>query len=494
MLLPITAKKTNDDVIEIGGCKLTELRNVFKTPLYIIDIETIKKQCNEYLESFNYGDIQSEIIYASKAFCTVAMCQLIKQLGLSIDVSTGGELFIALRSGFEPEKIYFHGNNKSEDEIKFALDYKVGTFIVDNFDELETLNQLAYQRNIKQKIMLRITPGIKAHTHKYIQTGAIESKFGFGLYGGYAHEAVNKALSFENIELIGIHAHIGSQIFNIEVYDKLIDTMISFISEINNKEKITIDKINIGGGLGIKYTSEDKPPTIKQLSEVVYKAIKKYSEKHKVSINKVYLEPGRSIIGNAGVTLYEVGNIKYIPQLKNYIAIDGGISDNIRPVLYQAKYEAWIANRSYYIDSIRDGDVIVNEGYEIKDNNKNNNKNYNNNSEKNSDKNNKEEGSLINYSIVGKHCESGDVIIEDILLPEVKKGDLILVGSTGAYCYSMSSNYNGQPKNAVVAVENGKCWLWVERQSYEDLVSKDKKLYEYEFCKHDSLFDEKNVY
>src|SRR5665647_312302 len=253
MLLPVTAEINKDSRISIGGCDISELKSKYGTPLYIIDIATVKKQCRDYLKFFTFGDFESEITYASKAFCTIPMCQTIRKEGLSIDVSTGGELYIALKSGFEPEKIYFHGNNKSADEIKFGLDYKVGTFIVDNFNELEILNRLAGERNIRQKIFLRITPGIKAHTHKYIQTGAIESKFGFGIYGGAAIDAVKEVSVSENIELLGLHAHIGSQIFNIEVYEKLIDTMLKLTSDIKTELGVKLSHLNIGGGLGIRY-------------------------------------------------------------------------------------------------------------------------------------------------------------------------------------------------------------------------------------------------
>jgi diaminopimelate decarboxylase len=496
MLLPVTAEINKDNRISIGGCDVSELKSKYGTPLYIIDVATVKKQCRDYLKFFAFGDFDSEITYASKAFCTIPMCQTVRKEGLSIDVSTGGELYIALKSGYEPEKIYFHGNNKSADEIKFGLDYKVGTFIVDNFNELGILNRMAGERNIRQKIFLRITPGIKAHTHKYIQTGAIESKFGFGIYGGIAMDAVKEAAASENIELLGLHTHIGSQIFNIEVYEKLIDTMLKFTGDIKNGLGTELKHINIGGGLGIRYVPEDEPSSIEDLSKVVVGALRKYTRQYDVKIDKIYLEPGRSIIGNAGTTLYEAGNIKCIPGIRNYVSIDGGMSDNIRPILYQAKYDAYIANRASYIGRIEKGDIkgnaiaagavsgsstlgsIMGSASEkipgiasekmggVADSNAKS-------SQVAGDK-----PGLIKYSIVGKHCESGDVIIEDIKMPEVKTGDLILVAATGAYCYSMSSNYNGQPKSAVVAVEDGKCCCWVERQTFEDLVSKDKKLLE----------------
>lgn len=506
MLLPVTAEINKDSRISIGGCDVSELKSKYGTPLYIIDVATVKKQCREYLKFFSFEDFDSEITYASKAFCSIPMCQTVKREGLSIDVSTGGELFIALKSGFEPEKIYFHGNNKSADEIKFGLDYKVGTFIVDNFSELETLNRLAGQRKMRQKIFLRITPGIKAHTHKYIQTGAIESKFGFGIYGGVAMNAVMAAAACENIELIGLHAHVGSQIFNIEVYDKLIDTMLKLISDIKTGLGVKLTHLNIGGGLGIRYVPQDEPSSIEDLSKVVAGALRKYTKQYDVAIDKIYLEPGRSIIGNAGTTLYEAGNIKCIHGIKNYISIDGGMSDNIRPILYQAKYDAYIANRISYIGGIADGDIegnaahsgMAGENGSAEVASIGNTKGAGVSSESShgltvstSDtkgvmsgtktKSLQDEDSssgLIKYTIVGKHCESGDVIIEDIEMPEVKTGDLILVAATGAYCYSMSSNYNGQPRSAVVAVEDGKHCYWVERQTYEDLAAKDKILSE----------------
>jgi diaminopimelate decarboxylase len=460
MLLPFTTGINDDGIITIGGCDVASLKAKYGTPLYIIDLDTLQKQCENYLSSFNFAGYETEIIYASKAFCALPMCQYIKQQGLSIDVSTGGELYTVLKSGFKPEKIFFHGNNKSLEEIKFGLEYKVGTFVVDNINEMETINFLAGERAIKQDIMLRITPGIKAHTHKYIQTGAIESKFGFGLYEGIAMGAVNKALNMENLNLTGFHAHIGSQIFNIEVYDKLIGTMLGFIREIKDTTGFEAKTLNIGGGLGIRYVPQDQPSSIEEFAAVVGGALEKYSAAHGVKITKICLEPGRSIIGNAGTTLYEVGVVKVIPRIKNYIAVDGGMSDNIRPVLYQAKYQAYIANRAAYAGKITNGDS-ENTGSESK----------------NSPSGKSE---TVKYTIVGKHCESGDVIIEDIMLPAVKERDLILVGSTGAYCYSMSSNYNGQPRSAVITVKDGKSCTWVERQSYEDLILKDKKLNECE--------------
>jgi diaminopimelate decarboxylase len=317
------------------------------------------------------------------------MCQLIKSLGLSIDVSTGGELFIALKSGFEPSKIYFHGNNKSIREMEFAVKNRIGCFIVDNFEEIDNLNKIAAENNIIQNIMIRITPGIHASTHEYIQTGKEKSKFGFNVNNGIAMEAVKKIIGKKNLKLTGIHSHIGSQIFNIEPYEKLISVQLRFLSRMAEDMGLDIGEINIGGGLGVKYLCDDKTSSISQFAETVKKAIEKYSAKYGIKIKKLMLEPGRSIVGNAGVAFYKIGVIKEIPDVHNYISVDGGMSDNIRPILYGARYSAFVANKM----------SITEESDSRKDWKK--------------------------YSIVGKHCESGDILIEEIFLPKLEIGDYI---------------------------------------------------------------------
>ncbi len=439
MLLPVTCMVNSKGNMEIGGLDVLDLKDQYKTPLHIIDIKTVKEQCSQYVQCFHFNDLEAEIVYASKAFCSIAMCQLIAQQGLAIDVSTGGELFIALSAGFPSKNIYFHGNNKSEEEIKFGLSNRVGAFIVDHFEEIECIDALAKQSDIVQDIMIRITPGIKASTHEYIQTGKNESKFGFGLSTNEAIKAVKKILAKKNIRLIGIHAHIGSQIFNIAPYEKLIEVMAAFLKEIKKKFAYEIGQINIGGGLGVKYLEEDKPSSISDLAQLAYHAVKKYAKKFDVDIKKIYLEPGRSIIGNAGITVYDVGVVKQIPGIKTYISVDGGMSDNIRPILYQAKYSPYLANR---MDAMQ-----------------------------------KKDG-FLKYSIVGKHCESGDIVVADAALPEVHAKDTIAIATTGAYCYSMSSNYNGQIKGAVIAVEDQKSRVWIERQNNNDLIKGHRKLNE----------------
>jgi len=434
MLLPITSKTSKENHLEINGIDFAFLVKKYGTPLYVYDIETIRHQCRQYISNFNFEGIDTNIIYASKAFNCIPMCRLVKTEGLSIDVSTGGELFIALESGFEPEKIYFHGNNKSEDEIEYGIKSKVGCFIVDNFEELNLLDNAAHRNKRVQDILLRITPGIHASTHEYIQTGNEKSKFGFGLTGGIAMEAAKKALSLKNLRLHGIHSHIGSQIFNVEPYEKLIGVQFKFLAEIKKNLGTSLDRINIGGGLGVKYTPDDRPTSIRDFASLIKNALKSYSDKYKIKINKLMLEPGRSIAGNAGISIYRVGVVKEIPGVHNYIAVDGGMSDNIRPVLYGAVYTPFIANRM-------------------------------NESEENNDKTDWKK-----YTIVGKHCESGDILVENAYLPEIKVGDFISLATAGAYCYSMSSNYNGQTRPAIVAVENNEDHIWIEREIYKDLI------------------------
>lgn len=442
MILPITSETNNKGHLVIGGNDVVDLKEKYGTPLYIVDIATIKKQCREYRKNFKFPDLEVDIIYASKAFICTAMCQLMEKEGLGLDVSTGGELFIALNSGFPAEKIYFHGNNKSADEIRYGLESGIGHFMVDNFAELETLEKLYSRNDKKQKIMLRVNPGIKADTHEHVQTGKLDSKFGFGIHNGRALEAVKRVKQNTRFELTGIHAHIGSQIFNISCYEKLIEVMIKFIKEARDRLDISITGIDIGGGLGIKYVSGDRPVDIEDFAGMVCSAIIKYQNKFNINLDRLYVEPGRSIIGNAGVTMYEAGLVKETGGSRKYIMVDGGMSDNIRPMLYQAKYSAYVANRMEDCADTTGG------------------------------------AGKMHYTIAGKHCESGDVIINDIELPPVTGGDFIVVATTGAYCYSMSNNYNSQPKSAVVAVEDGNSWVWVKRQTYKELVMGDVNLYE----------------
>ncbi len=427
-MLPVTAKTNKLNHLEIGGIDTIELVEKFGTPLYVLDQETVVSRCRQYISGFANGPVPVEIIYAAKAFISVAFCRLIAREGLSIDVSSGGELFIALKAGFPVDRIYMHGNNKTPAELELALENNVGTIVVDSFDELATLDRLAQTLGHRQRVLIRLTPGIKPDTHKYIQTGQVDSKFGFGIDDGVAGKAVDFCLnSSKNLDLVGFHVHIGSQIFALESYAKSIEILIKFTADIQREFKFSPEKLNLGGGLGIKYLPRDEPTSIEDFAKVIFGAVESECEKAGIALPKLAIEPGRSIVGNACVTLYRVGTIKEVPGVRTYISVDGGMSDNIRPMLYGARYGALVANKA---------------GAER----------------------------VKTVTVAGKHCESGDVLIKDIKLPELEVGDILCTPATGAYGYVMANNFNMQPKPAVVLVKDGSARVMIERESYEDLI------------------------
>lgn len=438
MVLPVTAKTNQLNHLEIGGCDTVDLVNEFGTPLFVLDKETIVSRCRRYMTSFSKGPVGMEIIYAAKAFMSLAFCQIIEREGLSIDVSSGGELFMALRAGFPADRIYMHGNNKTPEELIMALENKVGTIVVDSFDELAALDELTNGRGIRQKIFLRLTPGIKPKTHHYIQTGQIDSKFGFGIEDGVAKAAVDFAVDpSNNLDLVGFHVHIGSQIFAVESYKKSIEILINFVAETIKDSNFYPKKLNLGGGLGIQYLVDDEPTSIEDFATAIFEVAVVESEKAGIDLPELAIEPGRSIVGNAAVTLYRIGTIKEVPGVRTYISVDGGMSDNIRPMLYGATYGALVANKA--------GDEPRKTA-----------------------------------TIAGKHCESGDVIIKDVELPEVEVGDILCTPATGAYGFAMASNFNMQRKPAVVMVEGGKAKTIIERQTYEDLIKDQSSLDDFE--------------
>jgi diaminopimelate decarboxylase len=417
--------------LEIGGCDTIELVKEFGTPLYVMDENHIRENCRLYINNLRKLHENSEVIYAGKAFLTMEMCKLIEEEGLGLDVVSGGELYTAIKSGFPAKKIYFHGNNKSYAELEMAVEYGVGRIIVDNFYELELLRDIAKKYQGKKiKIMLRLTPGIEAHTHDYIKTGQLDSKFGFGMENGHALMAVENALSIKGFKLTGFHCHIGSQIFEQEPFKDAAEVMIQFAKTVNKKYEFKTKEIDFGGGFGIKYTEKDKPLAVKDYITILVESVKESCKKHDISIPKILIEPGRAIVGEAGTTLYTIGAIKNIPGVRKYVSVDGGMSDNIRPALYGAQYMALIANKANCP---------------------------------------KEE----TVSIAGKCCESGDMLIWDIDLPKIAPGDILAVFSTGAYHYSMASNYNMIPKPAVVFVKNKAARIVVRRQTYEDLINNE---------------------
>lgn len=425
---PITTKINENGNIEIGGCDLVELANKYNTPLYVFDEATIRSMTQSYKKAFEeYPNIK--MMFAAKAFMTKAICRIMQQEGFGLDLCSGGEIYTAKSSGFDMSKTLFNGNNKSYDELNYALSCGIQTISADNFFELALLNDIAKSQNKTINILLRITPGIECHTHEYIQTGHLDSKFGFDLT--QLDEAIELIRDeYSNINLIGLHAHIGSQIFEKQVYFDEVGVIFKEIKRIKDKYNIYLHTINLGGGLGIKYTENDAPISVYEIAETIISSIKEHSKKYEIEEPTVYIEPGRSIVGTAGVTLYTAGSSKQVPNGRKYQAVDGGMSDNARPSLYQAKYTVEIANNP---KGTADEKV----------------------------------------TIAGKHCESGDILAKDIMLPEIEEGDTICFYTTGAYGYSMSSNYNRVLKAAAVLVNNGKSDIIINRQTYEQLCESD---------------------
>lgn len=425
---PITTKINEKGNLEIGGCDLVDLANQYGTPLYVYDEETIRSMTRSYKDAFkDYKNMR--MMFASKAFMTKTMCRIMQQEDFGLDLCSGGEIYTAKSTGFDMSKTLFNGSNKTYEELCLALDCGVGTISVDNFFELALLNNIAQNDNKKVDILLRITPGIECHTHEYIQTGQIDSKFGFDL--SQIDEAIEVIKDeYKNLNLIGLHAHIGSQIFETQVYYDEIEVLFKEVKRIKDKHSITLTTLNLGGGLGIKYTNEDTPISVYEIANTIISSIKDNSKKYDIDEPFIYIEPGRSIVGTAGVTIYTAGSSKQVPNGRRYQAVDGGMADNIRPSLYNAEYTVEVVNKP-----------------------------------------NEEEKEII--SISGKFCESGDILAKDLTLPVIEEGDVICFYNTGAYGYSMASNYNRVLKPAVVLVNNGKSDIIVFRQTYEQLCESD---------------------
>ena len=428
-LKPITTEVNEKGHISIGGCDLADLAKKYGTPLYVLDEETLRGICRDYKNAFkDYPNIK--MMYASKALCTSAVVRILDEEGFGFDTVSSGEIYTVYKSGVDMSKVLFNGNNKTRKEIELALDLKVGRFSVDNFYEAELLNQIAEEKDLNVDILLRLTPGIECHTHEYIQTGQIDSKFGFDLtqVDEITDLIVNK---YKNLKLKGVHAHIGSQIFELKSFADEVEILIKEIERINKKFNLKLDEMNIGGGLGVKYTEEDCPPDVKDLADVITEAM----HKHSVEIPVIYLEPGRSIISTAGVTLYTVGSSKTVnidSKIKRYVSVDGGMADNPRPSIYQAEYLAEGVNVSALSNRVKE-----------------------------------------KVTIAGRYCESGDIIINEIELPKPQAGDVLCVYNTGAYNYSMASNYNRVEKPAMVLVKSAQSDIIVNRESLEDLILHD---------------------
>ena len=426
-LMPLTATVNDQDHLVVGGCDVVELVAQYGSPLYILDEHTLRTTCRQYRDSLQrYYSGESLAIYASKAWSCMAICAIVDSEGLGFDVVSGGELYTTLQAGVSPKKIYFHGNNKSREELNFALDSGV-TIIVDNFLELEMLAELTGDRQTTANIILRLTPGIECHTHEYIRTGHLDSKFGFD------PNQIEETFAFvgrhDYLNCIGLHAHIGSQIFEQQPHKDLGDVLAGWFKKAG-EYGLKLEILNLGGGLGIRYTESDDPPSIEAWSRNVAESLEAACNKYGVALPKLIVEPGRSLVGTSCITAYTVGSRKVVPEIRTYVSVDGGMSDNPRPITYQSLYRSVVANR------------LSDECNET-------------------------------VTVAGKHCESGDVVIKDAQLPTPQPGDILVVLDTGAYNYSMASNYNRIGRPAAVLVNDGEAQVIIRRETYDDLIRQD---------------------
>ncbi len=414
----------------VGGCDCVDLAERFGTPLYVIDEALLRENCRTYKRAFGERLDSVEICYAGKALLCTAICRIMEQENLGLDVASAGELYTALKAAFPPSRIKLHGNFKSDLEIEMALDAGVGRLVIDSLSEIGRVNETAGRLGKRADVLIRVTPGIRVHTHHYVATGHVDSKFGLSLASSMAEEAVAQAMAAPNLVLQGFHCHIGSQIFGLESFARAAELMTSFMADMHRKHGLVSHELDMGGGLGIAYQDEDAPPTIKELSNVICSTLVKCLADHDLPMPKLILEPGRSIVGTPGLTLYRVGPVKEIPGVRTYVTVDGGLSDNPRPALYDAQYEATVANKAAQARS-----TVV--------------------------------------RVAGKHCET-DTLIPEIALQPVVEGDILAIFCTGAYNYAMASNYNRFPRPAMVLVHDGQAEVIVERESLEDLVRQDR--------------------
>ncbi|MEB3376449.1 diaminopimelate decarboxylase [Pediococcus pentosaceus] len=417
--------------LEIGGCDTLDLAKEYGTPLVVYDVKSIRDQIHHFQRVFEDNDVDYAVSYASKAFACIAMFQLINQEHGHIDVVSGGELYTAIQAGFPMDHVSFHGNNKSREELEMAVDHQIGVIMLDNFHEIDLLKQVLEERNSHINVMLRVTPGVSAHTHEYDQTGQVDSKFGFDLKSGQARQALDQVLADPRMTMLGIHAHIGSQIFEVKGFEMAATTLVDTLGDWHEEIGYTAKVVNVGGGFGIRYTQADDPIAPEMFVDAIVKAIKRRTHELGLPMPAVWIEPGRSIAGPAGYNLYTVGSRKDVPGIRSYVTVDGGMGDNIRPALYQAKYEAVLAK---------------NPKAPIKE----------------------------TVRVAGKYCESGDILIQKQDLPATQPGDVLAMLATGAYGYAMASNYNRNPRPAVVFVENGHSQVAIKRESFEDLVHLDE--------------------
>lgn len=414
----------------LGGSDALELAARFGTPLYVMEEDIIRSVCRGYVQALRSYKGGGLVLYAGKAFMTTAMCRLVESEGLGLDVVSGGELYVAMNAGFDLKKAYLHGNNKTPDDLRMAVSAGIGRIVIDSGSEIGLLAGIASEQGRVQDVSVRIKPGIEAHTHEYIKTGQEDSKFGFGIRDGQGMQAVREILAQPSLRLVGMHCHIGSQVFELQPFRETVDVMFDFMQDVKAQTGFSFAEINFGGGYGIHYTVADKPLRPSEYVKAMLEELSSLCDERRIDAPAFVIEPGRSIVGEAGTTLYTIGDIKTIPGVRTYVSVDGGMADNPRPALYQAVYTCALAGRMNEPD-----ETVV--------------------------------------SIAGRTCESGDMLIWNAQLPKSRPGDILAVFSTGAYHYSMASNYNKLPHPAVVLVKDGRAELMVKRQSYDDLIRND---------------------
>lgn len=428
-LFPITTTVNPLNHLVIGGVDVVDLVAEHGTPLYLYDESTLRGTCREFVREFTARYEHTQVLYASKAFVNQAIANLINEEGLGFDVVSGGEIAVASASNIAPSKVYFHGNNKTPSELRAALDYGVGRVVLDNFFELDQLNQIAGDMGLCQEVMVRVSPGVDPHTHAKTTTGVLDSKFGFAIETGDATDAIRTAMASSNLSLVGVHFHLGSPIFELEPYVVGIDTVLSFLAGFLH-EGLTLKEFSPGGGFAIGYVRDQLPPSVASYAETITSIFKQKCADLGFGEPKLIVEPGRVIVGRAGVAIYTVGAIKTIPDVRKYVSLDGGMGDNIRPALYDSTYEAVVANRM----SDKPAEIVT---------------------------------------LAGKYCESGDVLIKDIELPKLDSGDLIAIPASGAYAPSMASVYNLNPRPPILMVGEGDSRLIRRREDYKDLMNQD---------------------
>jgi diaminopimelate decarboxylase len=428
-VFPVSTEVNDLGHLVIGGCDITDLVSKYGTPLYVYDEATLKARAGGFIEAFGSRYSNSKVLYASKAFINVGLAKLLSAAGVGFDIVSGGELAILRAAGVPPETVYFHGNNKTPQELREALDWGIGQIVIDSFHELETLNELAGKAGVVQSVLVRVSPSIDAHTHRLTTTGVLDSKFGFPLDTGQAKEAVQKAVAAPNLDPKGVHFHLGSPIFELEPYVEAIGRVLSFASEMR-EEGLEMTEFSPGGGFAIAYTEEDQPPAPADYAQAIINALKEGCADHDLPEPQLIIEPGRSITGPAGVALYTVGAIKEVPGVRTFVSVDGGMGDNIRPALYDSKYVAVV------------GDAASEPLTQV-------------------------------VTIAGKYCESGDILVRDASLPTVVSGNIIAIPASGAYTPSMASTYNVIGRPAIVLVADGNAKLIRRRESYEDLMAQD---------------------